>query len=302
MREKLARWPRVDSLKKEHLSRVWSRMEREQAAILDTKDALLKEAGKGITTLWRMKQRVDDIMEGLRETLCETCREECRGQEREQREERSMRAPSMDREQRGLQPNKESSAGDEKEKQPVVMLSCDGTRACEPEKQGDGHGLQVFDNNQMTKLIATGGPTALCYQLYIQGGVVVWKQVAVSENGHRGILLMPVKTMSDKVDRKGQGWQGLTWPPAAGAAVKQPVVREGVLKGITKEANGRSRQTVRMRFKTTGEEEQARNEGLTVFTAQRPRAAVWKGEQMARAGQTKDPEKAQEQKKKDGAE
>ena len=46
----------------------------------------------------------------------------------------------------------------------------------------------------------------------------------------------------------------------------------------------------------------ARNEGLTVFTAQRPRAAVWKGEQMGRAGQTKDLEKAQEQKKKDGAE
>ena len=57
-----------------------------------------------------------------------------------------------------------------------------------------------------------------------------------------------------------------------------------------------------MRFKTAGEEEQARNEGLTVFTAQRPEAAVWKGEQMGRAGQTKDPEKAQEQKKKDGAE
>ena len=62
------------------------------------------------------------------------------------------------------------------------------------------------------------------------------------------------------------------------------------------------RQTVRMRFRTNEEEEQARNEGLTVFTAQRPGAAVWKGEQMARAGQTQDTEKAQEQKKKDGAE
>ena len=137
--------------------------------------------------------------------------------------------------------------------------------------------------------------------------------MAVPENGHRDILLMPVKRMSDRVDRQGQGWQGSTWPPAAGAAVKQPGVTEVVLKGVTKEADGRSRevvlftdqsgrQTVRMRFKTTGEEEQARNEGLTVFTAQRPGAAVWKGEQMARAGQTKDPEKAQEQKKKDGAE
>ena len=91
--------------------------------------------------------------------------------------------------------------------------------------------------------------------------------MAVPKNGHRDILLMPVKRMSDRVDRQGQGWQGSTWPPAAGAAVKQPGVTEVVLKGVTKEADWRSRevvlfkdqsgrQTVRMRFKTTGEEEQ----------------------------------------------
>ena len=165
----------------------------------------------------------------------------------------------------------------------------------------------------MTKLINTGGPTAFCYQLYTQGGIAVWKQVAIPKNGHRGILLMPVKRLSDRVDRPGQGWQGSTWLPAAGAAEKQPGVTEVVLKGVTKEADGRGRevvlftdqsgrQTVRMRFRTNGEEEQARNEGLTVFTAQRPGAAVWKEEQMVRAGHTEDPEKAQEQKKKDGAE
>ena len=54
-REKLARWPRVDNLEKERMNRVWSRMEREQAAISDTRDALLKESGKGTTALWRMK-------------------------------------------------------------------------------------------------------------------------------------------------------------------------------------------------------------------------------------------------------
>ena len=57
-----------------------------------------------------------------------------------------------------------------------------------------------------------------------------------------------------------------------------------------------------MRFRTNGEEEQAQNEGLTVFTAQRTAAAVWKEEQMVRASHMEDPEKAQEQKKKDGAE
>ena len=86
-----------------------------------------------------------------------------------------------------------------------------------------------------------------------------------------------------------------------------------VLKGVTKEVDGRKRevvlftdrlgrQTVRMRFQTNGEEEAARNEGLTMFIAQRPGAAVCRGEQLAKAGLAKGPEKPQEQKKKDGAE
>ena len=62
--------------------------------------------------------RVKEITVGLRETLCDSFREEGRGQEREQCDERSVRAPSTDREQRGPQPNKESSVGGEKEKQP----------------------------------------------------------------------------------------------------------------------------------------------------------------------------------------
>ena len=56
MQEKLARWPRVDSMEKERLSRAWSMMEREQRVISDTRDALLMEAGKGSSAMWRMKQ------------------------------------------------------------------------------------------------------------------------------------------------------------------------------------------------------------------------------------------------------
>ena len=223
------------------MSLAWSMMEREQRAISDTRDALLMEAGKGSSAMWRMTRRVKEIMAGLRETLCNSCREEGRSQEREQCKERSVRAPSTDREQRGPQPNKESSVGGDKEKQPVVMLSRNGTRAREPENQRDNHGLLVFEDSRMTKLMNTGGPTAFCYQLYTQGGVAVWKQVAIPENGHRGILLIPVKRLSDK---PGQGWLGSTWLPAAGAAEKQPGGTEFVLKGVTTEADGRSREVV----------------------------------------------------------
>ena len=112
----------------------------------------------------------------------------------------------------------------------------------------------------------------------------------------------------------GQAWQGSTWPPAAGAAAKQTGVTEVVLKGVTREADGRKRevviftdkatgcQTVHMRFQTNGEEVAAHNEGLTVFAAQRPGGAVGRGEQLSKAGLAKGPEKPQEQKKKGEAE
>ena len=87
-----------------------------------------------------------------------------------------------------------------------------------------------------------------------------------------------------------------------------------VLKGVTREADGRNReavlfteratggQTVRMRFQKNEEEQAARNEGLTVFAAQRPGGAVCRGEQSSKVGLAKGPEKPQEQKKKDEAE
>ena len=101
------------------------------------------------------------------------------------------------------------------------------------------------------------------------------------------------------------------WPPAAGAAEKQAGVTEVVLKGVIKEADGRrreavlftdqaGRQTGRMRFRTTEQEEHARNEGLTVFTVERPGASVWRGEQMARPSHTEHSETAPALEKKDG--
>ena len=95
----------------------------------------------------------------------------------------------------------------------------------------------------------------------------------VPENGPQGILLIPVRRRSDRVDI-GQGWQGLTWLPAAGPAERQQGVTEFVLKGVTQELDGRRRevvlftdqavrQAVRMRSFTADKEENARNEGLT---------------------------------------
>ena len=175
MQENMARWRKVDNMEKERLGRAWSMMERERRAISDTMDALIMEAGKSSSAMWKLNRRVQEIMADLRETLCDNCREEGRAHERKQCGSRSVRAPSTKREQRGPQPAKAHSAGGEKEKLPVEVLSRDGRRIRKPERQGDSHGLEAFDNSRMTKLITTGGPTAVCYQLYTQCGVAVWK-------------------------------------------------------------------------------------------------------------------------------
>ena len=125
--------------------------------------------------------------------------------------------------------------------------------------------------------------------------------MAVPENSHRDVLLMPVKRMSDRVDRQGQGWQGSTWPPAAGAAVKQPGVTEVVLKGATQGLDRRrhevvlltdqaGHQTIRMRFSYS---DSARNEGLTRSAGQGlGGAGAMRGERQDRTGQADSSEAA----------
>ena len=90
-------------------------------------------------------------------------------------------------------------------------------------------------------------------------------------------------------------------------------VTEVVLRGVTREADGRNRevvlftdratgrQTVRMRFQTNGQEQTAGNEGLTMF-AERQGGAVGRGEQSSGAGPAKEPEKPKEPERKDEAE
>ena len=89
--ERLSRWPRLQDLERERMNGVWSRLEKEQAALFDTRDALLKLAGKGMTDLWRLKQRMECIMAGLKDKLCEACSDETRSRDR--REEEARRWP-----------------------------------------------------------------------------------------------------------------------------------------------------------------------------------------------------------------
>ena len=71
--------------------------------------------------------------------------------------------------------------------------------------------MQQYSDACMTKLISTGGPMAICYQLYTEDNVATWKQVSVPTYGHSGVLLIPVKRMPhpDQVDPAAIAWPGI---------------------------------------------------------------------------------------------
>ena len=171
----------------------------------------------------------------------------------------------------------------------MVLTSRDGASLSATVRAGasseEAPALQQYSDARMTKLISTGGPMSLCYQLYTEGNVATWKQASVPNYGHSGVLLMPVKQMPHpgQVDPAAMAWQ------TAPASNRRVGTTEVVLRGVTREADGRKRelilftdratnkQTVRFRFQTGGEELAARNEGLTLF-APGPGGAASRGE------------------------
>ena len=125
-RERMARWPRMDSQERERMHRAWNGMDRERASIKETRDALLKEARKGTTAMWRMRQRVEDIVSGLKETMCEACREDCGGNEKEMDDEQDMYdSAANEGGHTVVHACRERAPRGEKEK-PRVMATCGG--------------------------------------------------------------------------------------------------------------------------------------------------------------------------------
>ena len=70
--------------------------------------------------------------------------------------------------------------------------------------------------------------------------MATWKQAAVPNYGHSGVLLMPVKWMQypDQVDPAAMAWQ--TTP----ASSRQMGTMEVVLRGVSREPDGRMRELI----------------------------------------------------------
>ena len=53
------------NMERVRMREVWTRMEKEQRALLDTKDGMTKLMAKGTSDLWRLKQRMECLMKGF---------------------------------------------------------------------------------------------------------------------------------------------------------------------------------------------------------------------------------------------
>ena len=202
----------------------------------------------------------------------------------------------------GSRPAKGPATTGAKEKRPVMLISRDGATLSATVRAGassaEAPTLHKFSDARMTKLISTGGPMCLCLQLYTEGNVATWRQTDVPNYGHSGVLMMPVKRMPnpDQVDPAAMAWQAT---PASSRRVGRTEV---VLRGVSKEPDGRTRelilftdqatgkQSVRYRFQTGGQELSAKNEGLTLFTPG-PVGAARQGEQSSGAGPVNEAER-----------
>ena len=68
---------------------VWTRMESEQKALLDTRDGMTKLMAKGTTELWRLKQRMECLLKGFEKKIYDACGEENKSRAKHEEEARS---------------------------------------------------------------------------------------------------------------------------------------------------------------------------------------------------------------------
>ena len=108
-------------LERERMKEVWCRMGKEQAALLDARDGMLKLTAKGTTELWRLKARMEGQLKDFEKRICAANSEDTQSRERREEaarsEEVARRRPSSNREhaaspnieRAGHCPNKEAT-------------------------------------------------------------------------------------------------------------------------------------------------------------------------------------------------
>ena len=191
---------------------------------------------------------------------------------------------------------------------PSVLRSKDGVTLSAAVRAGaeatESQALRPFSDSRMVKLLSTGGQMCLCLQLYTENGIATWRQTNVPNYGQSGVLMMPIKTTA-KSDPS-------TMDRQAAPVARRPGPVEVVLRGVSREPEGRNKelilytcqatgtQSVRYRYQTGGIELTARNEGITLFSQEEEQSgAGGSGARQSGAGQETGPDKDGQPKRQD---
>ena len=144
----------------------------------------------------------------------------------------------------------------------------------------------------------------LCLQLYTENGVATWRQSNVPNYGQSGVLMMPIRRTAQS--------DPSTLERQAAPVARRPGPVEVVLRGVSREPEGRTRelilytcqatgrQSVRYRYQTGGMELTARNVGITLFSQEEEQSgAGGSGARQSGAEQETGPDKDGQPKRQD---
>ena len=150
----------------------------------------------------------------------------------------------------------------------------------------------------------------LCLQLHTENGVATWRQTDVPNNGQSGILLMPIKKTPQQFQADLSAMERQVAQVRGG-----PGAVEVVLRGVSKEPEGRTKelilytcqvtgkQSVRYRYQTGGQEQTAHNEGITLFAQEQEQpGAGASGAGPLRSEEKGEPDKSKQPRRQDGTE
>ena len=88
-------------LERERMKEVWCRMGKEQSALMEARDGIIKLTAKGTTELWRLKTCMADQLKGYKKRICTANNEDTKSRERREeaarKEEMARRRPSINR-------------------------------------------------------------------------------------------------------------------------------------------------------------------------------------------------------------
>ena len=308
---------------RERMKEVWERLRKEQTALMEARDGLSKLMTKGTTDIWRMKNKMAEQLKDYEKRIAAAAKEDDQIREaRERKTKEREEAMKVERSHAGREatlshtgcqgcerPGCRASArmatgpitttartmpAEAVGRSPSVLRSKDGVTLSAAVRAGaeatESQALRPFSDSRMVKLLSTGGQMCLCLQLYTENGIATWRQTNVPNYGQSGVLMMPIKKTPQQLQSDPS-----TMERQAAHLTRGPGSVEVVLRGVSREPEGRTkelilytcqatgRQSVRYRYQTGGQELTARNEGITLFTQEQEQSGA-RGSGAGRSG------------------